>query len=469
MALSRNRELFKVGGFSEGKTTKVLFDVTTMLLNIDSQDQNNETGYEYYDENDAYYLEIYPFETLALGLMRPIIILLTIVTNVFVAGFFFARDRRGKATNLLFIGIAFSDTMTGLALLPNSLYVYAHNRTFLTKEWCKTYMHLRLYVSMVFHTVSIWQTVLLGIQRYLCVRHPFISGRICTFWKTFVSIVIMYCLAIILHIYHLLNNNVGHFRCEWRIEDNPCKMSCMYLWFCVIFQHFTPCVLLLWLTVVTLLKLQQAHKKASFMSASTSQRRSSRDRIITVTSTLIVICFLIPEFPHGVYKLVFVFFKHFDKNIEPFEHHVIIATYEIALLLSFQANFWIYCAMMNDFRQTFFKIITCGLIKHDTRHWSVSLSSRKDSVRTTLSSSNSLANRNRILSRTTSVHSTTSENIHTVIVPLSSSCFDVKKNNLDVKCALPSNQSNECNTYARHVLRSVSIENHDDLNDDVFI
>lgn len=378
----------------------------------------NYSYYDYYNNTyDYYYFEIYPFEIITLGFVQPILVILTTLTNLFVVSFFLTRKNRGKATSLLFVSIAFSDTMTGLTLIPNAVEVYAKDYTDFSAEWCNIYMTLRFYVSRVFHTVSVWQTVVLSIQRYMCVCHPFISGRVCTFWKTFISIVVMYCVAIILHVYHLLKNKLGISRCRWQIEI-PCEESCVYLWFCVTLQHFLPCVLLLGLTIITLNELRKAQRRLSTMSHKTSARRSSRDRIISITATLIVICFLIPELPHGIYKLVFVIFKHLGNydGLSPFQNHVIICIYELALIISFNANFWIYCFMMHDFRHKLLKLLTCGTFKKNCarlRSWS--WSSKGGSIRTNLSRTSSNTSRNRVLSRTTSLHSAASDNIHAVI------------------------------------------------------
>lgn len=409
----------------------------------------NTTGdygdyYYYYD----YYFEIYPFEINTLGIVLPILVGLTTLSNVFVAGFFLTRKDRGKSTNLLFVSIAFSDTMTGITLLPNAFGVYAKNLTLMSKETCNMYMLLRFYFSPVFHTVSVWQTVVLCIQRYLCVCHPFISGRICTFRNTFISIVVMYILAIVLHVYHLLDNKIGHLRCRWRTET-PCKESCMYLWFCVVLQHLLPCILLVVLTLITILKLATAQKRVSTMAhRSRSANRSARDKIITYTAALIVVFFLLPEFPHGVYKLVFVIYKHSSGSIPAYYNHIIISIYELFLTVSFCANFWIYCCMMRDFRRKLLELITCGSIKLSfDRLRSFSASSKRGSVRTTLSRSSSNASRNRVFSRTTSLHSTASENIHAVI-PMT-----------------PTRGYDHVNFHEQPSLKMKD----DDINDDVFV
>ncbi|KAL4220716.1 hypothetical protein ACF0H5_021112 [Mactra antiquata] len=394
-------------------------------------------GDEYYPYDDAYYgdyyyLEIYQFEIVTMGYLRTILIFLTAITNMLVCGFFLKHKNRGKVTNVLFINIAISDTMTGLTLLPNSLAIYAADYTDVSKNWCLAYMIMRLYVSRVFHTVSIWQTVILSVQRYICVCHPFISGRICTYWKTIISIGVSYILAAILHVYQLTDVKLGfNMLCQWEAEQ-PCSKTCAYLWSCIAFQHFLPCFLLLGLTTKTLVELKRAQRRVSTMShKSNSSSRFNRDRIITITAILIVVCFLIPELPHGIYKLVLVILLHnrdFD-TLPPFENHVIVCIYEFLLIISFNVNFWIYCTMMHDFRRTIVRLVTCGMIKlrkGASRIRSFSQSSRKS----ILSRSSSNGSRHRVFSRTTSLHSTTSDNVHHTTIPLTSTKCTETNNDL---------------------------------------
>ena len=407
-----------------------------------------DDGYYYYDYS-WYYLEIFKFETYTMGFVQPILIILTALTNIYVIGYFLTRKNSGKAINLLFGSIAFSDTMTGVTLLPISFGVYATNNVDLTWNWCNGYMILRLYVSPVFHTVSVWQTVTLCIQRYICVCHPFISGRICTFWKTFTSIIVMYVCAVVLHVYHLVDNKHIQVQCIWEPEI-PCEELCVYLWFCLALQHLLPCFLLVCLTSVTIKELRQTQKRVS-NSITRNARRSSRSKTFTNTAALIVLFFLIPELPHGMYRLVFLIYMHMGNydTITPEENHIIICVYELALTISFSANFWIYCCMMRDFRYRVYKIISCGVFKRGLgRLRSLSQSSRDEGVRTTLSRSSSNVSRNRVFSRTTSVHSTTSENVHAVIPLTPTRGYD---------------QINHTGTTeAGH-------QDDDDTNDDVFV
>ncbi|KAH3805976.1 sex peptide receptor-like [Dreissena polymorpha] len=385
----------------------------------DTVAERNENDQTYSDYNhvydDEYYLNLYDFEIITLGRVRPIIVLVVALANIFIVSYFMSGKGRGKSTNLLFVSIAFSQTITGIALLPNSFNVYIPGNDILSAVACNTYMVLKLYISMAFHTASIWQTVFLGIQRYLCVCHPLKSGNICTFWKTFVTIIITYMLSFLMHIYKLINAITHKYthdhNCEWR-TDHPCKDVCLYLWICVIFQHFLPVFLLIGLTIQTLMSLHKAQRQASpNISHKAKKIRSSRDRIITFTTALIVVCFLVPEIPYGIYTL-FVLINIHSLELAKLElktHHIMFSAYEIAMLVSFHANFWIYCMMMGDFRRALIHAFTFRCFTRDC----VKRRQHCNTYQRTINTSD-YPKRLQVLLSLTSIHSTTSDNITAV-------------------------------------------------------
>ena len=257
-------------------------------------------------------------------------------------------------------------------------------------------MYMRFYFSRALHTVSIWQTDLLGVQRYICVCHPFFSGRICTFKKTFVA-------AFSIHIYHLTDDKLGHTQCIWKTQT-PCTESCAYIWFYVALMHLISCLSLMRMTSKTLTGLTKARRWVSSMVPGVPSQRLTRDKVITVTATLVVIVFLIPEFPYCVYRLAFVIKKRMGDPFKAFDNHVFLCAYELFLIISFHCNFWIYCVIMKDFR-----LATCDVVKRGmSRLQSFSRSSRSSvsgSVLTTVSHTSSVASRHGILINMTSVHS----------------------------------------------------------------
>lgn len=379
---------------------------------------NENYTLEYYEEY-TYWFPIFDFEVALLGYLRPILVILTTLANTFVVTYFLWSRNRGRATSLLFISIAISDTLTGLILLPNSVYVYALKTEDLSLSWCYAYMYLRLYFSRVLHTVSIWQTVLLALQRYICVCYPFYSGRLCTFWKTFIAIVFLYIMSSLLHVYHLVDDKVGGHECRW-VTEEPCISACIYIWLCIALMHLAPCFTLIFLTSATLRGLKKAGRRVSTMIPGTGSQRSSRDRIITITTTLVVVVFLIPELPYCAYKLAFVIQKHLGTRFNAWDNHVFLSAYEIALIVSFHSNFWIYCIMMREFRQLLGRVVACAGFKRGlSRLRSMSRSSRSSgagSTRTSISRTSSVASRQRMLSNKTINYSIHSETAHAMVL-----------------------------------------------------
>ena len=368
---------------------------------------------EDYSTEDILIFKIYPFEVTILGYILPVLIILTMLTNILVVSVFMSSKNRVKATNLLFVCIAVSDSFTGLVLLPNSLYIYANEREYLSTGWCDFSMITRYYVSRVFHTVSIWQTVLLCFQRFLCVCYPFKSSQICTSRKTAVVIGVIYALAMLLHSFHLKNKKAFEHQCAWQVED-PCEESCIYMWFSTIFQHLMPVLLLCYLTARTIFSLKKTTRRVSVSSMKSMLQRTSRDKLISLTTICIVIIFLVPELPNGIYKLGLLFLMHGPKNnLQVERNRMVFAVYEIFLLISFHLNIWIYSIMMRDFRKRLISIVTLGYFRKKVereRDSSVSTLSRQGTTKYVLSRTNSDAgSKHLVFRRQVSLPSTASE------------------------------------------------------------
>src|SRR6218665_1577669 len=107
------------------------------------------------------------------GYASPILVILIVVTNAFVCIVLLQSNLR-TPTNLLLVGMAISDTLTGIFPLPSYIYFYAlgNYRDFVPHAWCYPNVTLSLNLPTVFHTASIWLTVALAAQRYVYVCHP---------------------------------------------------------------------------------------------------------------------------------------------------------------------------------------------------------------------------------------------------------------------------------------------------------
>jgi len=118
----------------------------------------------------AFLLDHVPYGTLINGYVVPLLVLITIICNLLVCVVLVRRNMR-TATNAVLVAIAFSDSLTGLWPLPVYIWFFAAGAKddWVPYSWCYVYFCLVDHLPTVFHTTSIWLTVLLAAQRYVCV------------------------------------------------------------------------------------------------------------------------------------------------------------------------------------------------------------------------------------------------------------------------------------------------------------
>ncbi|KAH3827439.1 hypothetical protein DPMN_129376 [Dreissena polymorpha] len=333
---------------------------------LDQHSNHNDTDPTFDDDSysfDDYYHEhvysIFDFEIVIYGYIWPVLVIFTCLCNCLVIVGFLRKNMR-TSTNIILVLIAISDSLTGLVTLPATFYVYSSEQMLLSKDWCNATMITRLYIARAFHTISVWETVLLGFQRFLHVRHPAVANRWCTMKKTIGIVAVMYVLSFLLHMYHAFDIKTSDGFCHWELKE-PCGWGCAYIWASFILGHAIPCVALVAFTTLMLRSVSQ--RPGSKSVDNNVRRRREQNRNMTIAVLLIVVIFLIPELPYGLFYLLTMILIHSGQKILPLRtNRIIHATYELALVLSFHLNFWVYCVMIRSFRsgiKTLFKMARC--------------------------------------------------------------------------------------------------------------
>ena len=239
----------------------------------------------------------------------------------------------------------------------------------LSQNLCRGFMISKYFLSKTFHTISIWMTLFLGFQRFISVAIPFRAQKWFTELNVIITCVVIAVLAPILHVYHLVDEkaDTSHGMCEWNIEDG-CGPGCAYLVTAFLLRHFIPCLLL---TIFTVLFITQLAKSSSRINRSDSMRgnaamkhRDVENRRVSLIVTLIVIVFLIPEVPHGSFLLYALFGRLTKAELDLETNRAIHLVYELYLVLSFHANFYIFTFFNRRFRKgllkgVVFPVFTC--------------------------------------------------------------------------------------------------------------
>lgn len=315
--------------------------------------------YYYYGSYDYDYsshlYEIFEFEIPIYGYIWPLLVIFTTCCNILVIASFL-RKRMRNATNLILVFIAVSDSLTGLVTLPATFHIFSKENYVLTKEWCDVSMITRLYISRAFHTISIWETLLLGAYRFIQIRKPEMARKLCTVPKTLTFVLLLYVLSFMLHVYHAFDIKAADGLCQWAIRE-PCGWTCGYIWLTLLLCHVLPSLILVALAINMVRTLKQITKHRHV------DKRPQYQRNITVVVILVVVIFLVPELPYGLFYLTTVSLRHAGKRIFQLRtNRLIHCIYELLLVLSFHLNFWVYCVMIKSFRsciKNVLRFLTC--------------------------------------------------------------------------------------------------------------
>ncbi|XP_071149121.1 sex peptide receptor-like [Mytilus edulis] len=156
-----------------------------------------------------------------------------------------------------------ADLCTGIFPLPLYIYFFSFGN-YLEKvsvNWCVIYVYFEEYILAIFHTTSIWLTTTLAIQRYMFVYRS-LNVRIrekCTMGKIVIVIVI------------ILEDDFSPVNASSNIHPNDTIKICaitvnpwlldnfkiyynIYFWFRAIFIHLIPCLILLFINVLLIIK-----------------------------------------------------------------------------------------------------------------------------------------------------------------------------------------------------------------------
>ncbi|KAL3861529.1 hypothetical protein ACJMK2_007558 [Sinanodonta woodiana] len=335
-------------------------------LHPNRSDSDLDSQTEYYQFTDFSY-SLHDFEGKIYVSVWTFLVFLTAFGNFLIVAVFVRKSMR-STTNLILILIAISDTLTGLVTLPTYIHVFTSGNVawiLLNEGWCEAFMISKLYIFKVLHTVSVWQKLLLAFQRCICVWFPFKTQSWFTTRRTLIAVAIITVCAFVIHSYHLNERKADKIRgfCHWNIEK-PCVETCIFLGMTLLFVNILPCQLLLVLTILMIQKLFHPNIHKQSFSAENNRERAQQNMRASIIVVCVAIIVLIPEISYGIFILVTIIKEHSDNYIMPLEaHRLFHLIYEIALMISFHANFWVYIIMNRRFRDQMKSMFRNGINK----------------------------------------------------------------------------------------------------------
>ncbi|XP_030761975.1 sex peptide receptor-like [Sitophilus oryzae] len=116
------------------------------------------------------------------GYFMPILLVITIVANTLIVVVLSKRHMR-TPTNIVLMAMALCDMFTLLVPAPWLIYMYTfgnHYKPLHPVPVCYTWNVMHEVIPNLFHTASIWLTLVLAVQRYIYVCHAPLARKFCT-------------------------------------------------------------------------------------------------------------------------------------------------------------------------------------------------------------------------------------------------------------------------------------------------
>ncbi|XP_014665909.1 PREDICTED: sex peptide receptor-like [Priapulus caudatus] len=323
-----------------------------------------------------------------LGYIGPVFIIFTVIFNTLVVIVLLKKHMR-TSTNVLLTAMAVSDTLTGLVILPWCMYYYSFQnyKQPMSLLWCKIYQFTEELIPTIFHTASIWLTMSLAIQRYIMVCKTRHAKKWCSMHRVKWGIVFIYVTSILYNIPRFVDIDFLMVEVPWPMPlegawvDKPFKEHCafqtkswvvgiediyynIYYWFRVVCVHFVPCTTLVVLNACLLnaMRKAQQRRKKLMQENRCSESKKLRDTNCTTAMLIVVVTvFLIVEIPTGIVFIFHILANTFQIQImEVRDMNVVSLTTAFLIILSYPINFFIYCGMSKQFRNTFKQLFVKG-------------------------------------------------------------------------------------------------------------
>lgn len=368
---------------SLGNTSQDFLDWNNSSQNT-SQDVVDYSFVDYSYESYAVKLSsthFYPLEKVIYGyLFFPAAVIVLVINSLMLLVFF--KGKFFNPANVLISAIAITDILTCVTPTPLFFYFYSlgNAKEFTPFNMCMLYDLLCKKIPRTFHTVSVWLTVGLAVQRYIVVSFPLKAKLFCNMKFSAIWIFMAYLLAFMVHAIAFALHDYMPVIVSSALTANKKVEGCLvftrvdffeqrelilnaYNIINGVFVHLAPCFILVILDILLVLKLRNAEK----WRKETSDRKDKNANafMMNVIIVWIVAAFLIVETPIAVGYLFQVTYTSivappYGAPMENLAKAVTIMNYLI--VLTSISNTVVYCSLSKRFRthlMQLFQIQSC--------------------------------------------------------------------------------------------------------------
>ncbi len=265
-----------------------------------------------------------------------------------------------KAPIFFFLAcLALADVVTSVMTLPFGLVhksQYAHTPLGYFQLVYQAYIYPP--IANMSETASAWFTVLLGVERLLCVQFDNSAFRICNRHACGAVIIVILC-AVFVNIPSFFGLKISS---DYQVVYSDFGYSLNYMiysWFRASLAQFIPLFILLYVNVILLCYIHRSRLRIHLAWSATTKRNAAQTRLtIMLTGTILLfICGNVP--------VAFAYMPIFTVVVGDIQDHAdLYVTYRVIThclaMLSYALDFVAYCLSNQHFRQEFKHILSCS-------------------------------------------------------------------------------------------------------------
>lgn len=304
------------------------------------------------------------------GYVSLVICTFGVCTNIFNITILSRADMRSP-TNVMLTWLAVSDVLTMIPYIPFAIHFYCVfdpmdvSPEKFTRGWT-TYMLILVNLAATTHTISIWLGVALAVFRFAQMRTtatgPIARKR--SMKQAKIVIIVVYVLSTLVLIPNYATNEIQQISVDNRTmfvlkdlklaSNQTDTIVLVNVLVYSIVAKLIPCALMILFggSLLYSLAIKGKNRRRRLSSSGLGAKRETRQTKTTRMLLVVMILFLITEFPQGILIFLSAVMKGFYQNV-----YVPLGDLMDSIALVNNAiNFVLYCSMSQQFRSKFLEM-----------------------------------------------------------------------------------------------------------------
>lgn len=342
------------------------------------------------------------------GYIIPILSVIVLISNMFVIIIYVrqyadSKNHIRKVSSILYISIATFNILSSVPIAMGYFYIFAYQNVtyYIPYKLCKFWMALLQFVYFP-HMSSIWYLTMLSIQRFMIIKHPFISMEKWTVKKTFIMVILIFMIPCIVQLSNLFDLSIDPlelptvngtneslsvtctiYYAEW-MGSNAAVVDSVIFIVKMIFYVVIPCILIAYCDFSLMVVLKEArqfrkrscehhsvvevspdcplHGKHHIISNARSRKEAKENThemmIVLVFSSVIFVVHI----PYVIIIILYIYSTlNKDHELSKMINLGIIRTFiDLTIHFTHPLLFILSCAISQQFRLLFMKLFRCS-------------------------------------------------------------------------------------------------------------